>query len=91
MNTFDDIFDSAKKNSQENRPFDKDAWAERKQAERKSVYDLADQTAEMVSTDGGRFREYLDIQTRFDRYSATNIQATGLSHHSRKSLLKSHQ
>ena len=72
MNTFDDLFDSAKKNEQNNRPFDKDAWAERKQAERKSVYDLADQTAEMVSADGGRFRDYLDIQTRFDRYSATN-------------------
>ena len=72
MNTFDDLFDSAKKNEQNNRPFDKDAWAERKQAERKSVYDLANQTAEVVSADGGRFRDYLDIQTRFDRYSATN-------------------
>lgn len=71
MSNFDDIFDTqpARKNDQ---PFDKEAWAEKKQAERKAVYDLADTTAEAVSADGGRYRDYLDVQARFDRYSATN-------------------
>ena len=71
MSNFDDIFDAqpARKTDQ---PFDKEAWAEKKQAERKAVYDLADTTAEAVSVDGGRYRDYLDVQARFDRYSATN-------------------
>lgn len=73
MSNFDDIFDtqSARKNLND-QPFDKDAWAEKKQAERKAVYDLADTTAEAVSMDGGKYRDYLDVQARFDRYSATN-------------------
>ena len=58
MSNFDDIFDtqSARKNLND-QPFDKDAWAEKKQAERKAVYDLADSTAEAVSMDGGRYRD----------------------------------
>lgn len=75
MNKFDDIFEGtapARRSEQGSQPFDKDAWADRKKAERQSVYELADTTAEAVSTDGGKFREYLDVQARFDRYSATN-------------------
>lgn len=75
MNNFDDIFEGttpAGQSDQGSHTFDKDAWADRKKAERQSVYELADTTAEAVSADGGKFREYLDVQTRFDRYSATN-------------------
>lgn len=68
MNNFDDIFDSASPSEQS---FDKDAWAARKQAERQAVYALAATTA--VCTDGAKFHAYLDTQTRFDRYSATNV------------------
>lgn len=53
-------------------PFDKMAWAEKKQAERKTIYDLADSTALSVAGDGSRFRDYLDVQASFVRYSATN-------------------
>ena len=73
MSNFDDLFDA-----QGGQPypggqsFDKGAWAERKKAERQSVFDLADATAGAVCTDGNKFREYLDLQARFDRYSATN-------------------
>lgn len=73
MNNFDDLFTA--QDGQPNpggQPFDKDAWAEKKKAERQSVFDLADATAGAISADGGRFREYLDVQARFDRYSATN-------------------
>lgn len=73
MNGFDDIFDTQSTNQERaNRPFDKEAWAERKQAERKAVYELADSTALSVAGDGNRFRDYLDVQARFDRYSVTN-------------------
>ena len=70
MNNFDDIFDTAVPGEQ---PFDKDAWAERKQAERQAVYELADTTAADVCADGGKFHAYLDTQARFDRYSVTNV------------------
>ncbi len=44
MNNFDDIFERPQEHGgQQNKPFDKDAWAGRKQAERQSIYDLADQ------------------------------------------------
>lgn len=73
MNNFDDLF-----HAQGSQPysgsqsFDKAAWAEKKKAERQAVYDLADTTAKSVCSDGGRFRSYLDVQARFDRYSVTN-------------------
>ena len=51
MNSFDDIFEGhVSQRGQTNQPFDKEAWAEKKQAERQSVYDLADTTAVEVST-----------------------------------------
>ena len=43
MSNFDDIFEgNAPRKGQTNQPFDKEAWAEKKQAERQAVYDLAD-------------------------------------------------
>lgn len=67
MNGFDDIFNAASA-----QPFDKDAWAEKKQAERQSIYELADTTAKEVAADGGRLQQYLDVQARFAHYSVTN-------------------
>lgn len=73
MNSFDDIFESsAVRNDRNAQPFDKDAWAEKKQAERQAVYEMADAAAAEVCADGEKFRAYLDTQIRFDRYSATN-------------------
>lgn len=71
MNNYDDIFNTSEQ-QEENRPFDKDAWAERKQAERQEVYALADSTAEKITADGSAFKDYLDVQAKFDRYSVTN-------------------
>ena len=73
MENFDDIFENQPVSGrQAGQVFDKDAWAERKQTERQAVYDMADRTAESVARDGEAFRSYLDVQARFDRYSATN-------------------
>lgn len=73
MNNFDDIFSTPEvRTGQQNQPFDKDAWAEKKQAERQVVYDLADSAAEQVGRDSMKFQSYLDVQARFDRYSATS-------------------
>lgn len=68
MSNFDDIFEPAPQAED----FDKEAWAANKKAERDEVYALADATAEEICTDGGKFRDYLDMQAKFPRYSATN-------------------
>lgn len=68
MSNFDDIFESAPQTDE----FDKEAWAAKKKAERDEVYALADATAEAVCADGGKFRDYLDVQATFRNYSATN-------------------
>ena len=68
MRNFDDIFESAPQTDE----FDKEAWAAKKKAERDEVYALVDATAEAVCADGGKFRDYLDVQATFRNYSATN-------------------
>ena len=68
MSNFDDIFDTP----QQTDDFDKEAWAEKKKAERDEVYALADATAEEICKDSGKFRDYLDVQANFHHYSATN-------------------
>lgn len=55
-----------------NKPFDKAQWAAQKQAERKETYELIDNTCSKMSVDGDTFRQYLDVQGRFDRYSVNN-------------------
>lgn len=73
MSNFDDIFEvQPTGGGSEERPFDKEAWAEQKQAERKAAYELADATALEVAGDGDKFRDYLDLQTRMSYYSVTN-------------------
>ena len=68
MSNFDDLFDPAPQNED----FDNEAWAAKKKAERDEVYALADATADEICTDGGKFRDYLDVQANFRHYSATN-------------------
>ena len=55
-----------------NRPFDKAEWAAAKQAQRNEAYGLIDTTCTEMETNGDAFRQYLDVQGRFDRYSVNN-------------------
>lgn len=55
-----------------NRPFDKEKWAAAKQAQRKEAYELIDNTCSEMVASGDSFRQYLDVQGRFDRYSVAN-------------------
>ncbi len=73
MSSFDDIF-AAQTGRQRwgDQPFDKDAWAAKKQEERKELYALADATAVEISSNGEKFQAYLDVQARFSRYTPTN-------------------
>ena len=52
--------------------FDKEAWVEKKRQERNSVYEMIDKTAEEVVTDINKYKQYLDVQSKFDKYSVGN-------------------
>ena len=54
------------------KPFDKEQWAAQKQAQRKEAYELIDNTCSEMMISGDSFRQYLDAQGRFDRYSVNN-------------------
>ena len=55
-----------------NKPYDKEQWAAQKQAERMEAYELIDITCSEMAVNGDSFRQYLDVQGRFDRYSVAN-------------------
>ena len=71
MPNYDDLF-TEQPAQQEETPFDKDAWAAKKQAERESVYAMIDDHVHDMGVDGGVFQGYLDVQARFDLYSVSN-------------------
>ena len=54
------------------KPFDKAEWAAQKQAQRQEAYELIDNTCSEMMSSGDSFRQYLDVQGRFDRYSVNN-------------------
>ena len=54
------------------KPFDKEQWAAQKQAQRKEAYELIGKTCSEMMSSGDSFRQYLDVQGRFDRYSVNN-------------------
>lgn len=73
MNDFEDIMANANSNSTpQKKQFDKSAWIEKKQQERQEVYDLMDKTANEVKVDVDKYKQYLDVQGRFDKYSVGN-------------------
>ena len=75
MNNFDDLFAAKPAENNSNKDFtsfDKEEWAARKQQERADAYALIDETAEQMSGNGELFQAYLDVQSRFDRYSVGN-------------------
>ena len=75
MTEFDDIFMAPNKEQEEISipPFDKDEWAQQKKAEREQAFESIEQAAELMTKDGERVQNYLDLQSRFPRYSVGNI------------------
>lgn len=73
MAIYDDLFKApVEKKEGSNRSANTSDWAAEQKAAREEAYALADKTALSISENGKRFREYLDIQSRFENYSATN-------------------
>ena len=79
MNDFDDLFvkENEERKNRSNKqnadkPFDKEAWAAKKQQERADAYAMIDEGTETIMQDEEAFRDYLNVQARFDRYSVSN-------------------
>ena len=66
---FDEIYNDFEQPKQE---YDKEEYAQRKKEEKEQVYQLIDTTAEKIVTNGNEFKEYLDIQSKFEGYSVGN-------------------
>ena len=69
MDNFDDLFDTQ---NGEGQLFDVETWKERKQQDREYAYSLLDEGTQNLASNYEYFRDYLDIQSRFDRYSVSN-------------------
>jgi len=73
MNNFDDILNSTPEQEQNGgEQLSKEDWAAKKKAERDDVFELTNNIAYVASTDSATLRNFLDVQSRFDRYSAVN-------------------
>lgn len=74
MANFDDLFSGTKQESKktETPAFDKEAWAEKKQQERNEVYAMLDEAIGELASDGECFKDYLNVQSIFNRYSVSN-------------------
>ena len=70
MNNFDDIFESAAASGQ---PGTRSRWQVRQQHNLENAYAMIDAALEEISQGKGDVPGYLDIQSRFDRYSARNV------------------
>ncbi|MDF9409861.1 MAG: hypothetical protein A4E52_00397 [Pelotomaculum sp. PtaB.Bin013] len=74
MSNFDDLFQQEQGQAApiSDQSFDKEAWAQKKQEQREAVYALIDEAATAVARGGDTFQKYLNVQSRFDRYSVSN-------------------
>ena len=83
MNNYDDLFnsnDNKFKENNKNTPFDKDAWVEKKRQERAEAYALLDTATEEIVKDAEKFRDFLNTQAQFDRYSVSNALLIAYQH-----------
>lgn len=76
MVNYDDIFGSQQPKETgagtQFSSFDKESWAAQKQQDRDSAYSMIEQTAQRMAVSGELFKSFLDVQSRFDRYSVGN-------------------
>ena len=52
--------------------YDKEAWASHKQQDREAAYAMVDDALKKMGTDEKAFQTYLDVQSKFERYSVSN-------------------
>lgn len=64
----------------------KEEYAEKKRAEKEKVYQMIDDAAREIVSDPEKFKNFLDTQSRMDRYSAANALLITVSIRRRHSL-----
>lgn len=72
MGNYDDILNIQQKVEQRGTQLSSEEYAEKKRAERDRVFELSCTSVLEVTNDGGKFKQFLDAQSHFDRYSAVN-------------------
>lgn len=74
MENFDDIFTPKGEEEAVQQPAQegKLSWGEKRKQERQAMYDMVDAATERLKVNGEAFQDYLDVQSRFDRYSMRN-------------------
>ena len=72
MNSIEEIFENGKAEELSIDPFDVEEWAANKKAEREQAYSLIAAMAKSVATHGDKLKSYLDVQSRFNKYSVGN-------------------
>jgi len=76
MGNLDDIItkdNPAVATSKEKAPYDEKEWKQQKQIEREQAFTLIDDTAVAMTKDTKMFKDFLNVQSIFDRYSVGNI------------------
>ena len=65
-------YDSLLQEQRSAQPFDKEAWAEQKQKERRELFDTIDAMADKALSDTGTLGDYLSMQSRLGKTSMGN-------------------
>lgn len=74
MNNFDDIFKSADNTAKSTyEPFDKDEWAIMKREERELAFAAIDEELEDIKVIPEEYEEFLNVMSKFEKYSTGNI------------------
>ena len=72
MENFDNLFENQSSGFNKDQPFDKEAWAQRKQAERAKLYEAIDGMTDLTFSSAKTLSDYLGMQSRLGRTSVTN-------------------
>ena len=72
MENFDSLFENQNAGFNNDQPFDKEAWAQRKQAERAKLYEAIDGMTDLTFSSAKTLSDYLSMQSRLGRTSVAN-------------------
>lgn len=65
-------YNKYRKRNYNNRRNGNDNWIEQQKQDKQIIYDTMDRMALVVGNDSEKFQEYLDVQSRFEKYSVGN-------------------
>lgn len=72
MENFDSLFENQSSGLHNDQPFDKEAWAQRKQEERAKLYEAIDGMTDLTLSSPKTLSDYISMQSRLGRTSVAN-------------------